>query len=321
MSFALWTTCACLATFAVAAGLTSIATGVAGRGAGAARSGDAGRTARRLLALRVLPAVVGAALALVVTLPAFLLFEPRENGETAGRIFSVLTIAGGVAIVQGLARGMAAWGASRRLHRSWTREGRPLELAGAPVPTYRITHPFPVVSIVGILRPRLFVADQVLERLSPAELQAVLAHEAGHVRAADNLKRLLVRLCPALPWRAAARRLEERWEEAAEEAADARAGAALDLAAALLKTARLAPVGARIEMPVATFHRGSALARRVKRLTRRGGAGPEASSPAPAVGAAWMIVAAAAAAAAAVAPWPQALFWAHQMVEALVHLP
>jgi Zn-dependent protease with chaperone function len=319
VSFALWTAGACLATFAVAAGLTSFAAWVAGHGARAARSGDAARTARRLLALRVLPATVGAALALVVTLPAFLRFEPRESGETVGLIFSLLAIAGGFAIGQGLARGMAAWWASRRLHRSWTREGRPLELAGAPVPACRITHPFPVVSIVGILRPRLFVADQVLEHLSPAELRAVLAHEAGHVRAADNLKRLLVRLCPALPWRAAARRLEERWEEAAEEAADARAGAALDLAAALLKTARLAPVGARIEMPVATFHEGSALARRVKRLTRRAETGPEASIPGPARGAAWVIVAAAAAA--AVALWPQVLSLAHRMVEALVHLP
>jgi len=316
VSFALWTAVACLATFAAAAGFASIVAWMAGRAAGDAGSGDAGRDADRLLALRVLPAVVAAALALVVALPAFLLFEPRDSGETAGLTFSVLAIAGGFAIVQGLARGMGAWWASRRLRRSWTREGRPLELAGAPVPAYRIRHSFPVVSIVGILRPRLFVADQVLERLSPAELRAVLAHEAAHVRAADNLKRLLVRLCPALPWGAAVRGLEERWEQAAEEAADAQAGAALDLAAALLKTARLAPAGARIEMPVATFHKGGTLARRVRRLTRAAENGLR--SPAPTRRLAWT---AAAALAAGIAVWAQTLPFAHRVLEALVHLP
>lgn len=318
MRFALWTAGACLATFAVAAGLASIAAWAAGRTSGDG-NGDAARAARRLLALRVLPAVAGAALALFVVLPAFIAFEPRDGDETAGATFWLLALAGGVAVAQGLARGLAAWCASRRLRRLWTREGRPLELLGAPVPAYRIRHSFPVVSIVGIVRPRLFVADQVLEGLTSAELRAVLAHEAGHVRAADNLKRLLVRLCPALPWRAAARALEERWEQAAEEAADARSGAALDLAAALLKTARLAPAGARMELPVASLHKGSALARRVRRLTERIDGRPGASARPPARVIPWAVTAAALAA--GVAVWAQALPYAHRVLEALVHLP
>jgi hypothetical protein len=320
VSFALWTACACLATFAVAAGLVSLAVWAAERAAGDAGSGDPRRHGRRLLALRVLPALVGAVVAAGVTLPAFLVFEPRDAAETAGLTFSLLVLAGLRAIVQGLARGTTDWRESRRLHRSWMKEGRPLALADAPVPAYRIRHPFPVVSIVGILRPRLFVAEQVLERLTPAELRAVLAHEAGHVRAADNLKRLLVRLCPALPSRSAARRLEERWEQAAEEAADARAGDSLELAAALVKTARLAPVGTRIELPVASFHKGSALARRVRRLTQTVATGAEASPPAtprPGLGA----LALAGALLVAAAAGPQVLPLAHRVLEALVRLP
>lgn len=320
MSFALWTACACLAAFAVTAGLASIAAWAAERAAGDAGRRDPARHAGRLLALRVLPALVGVVLAGGVTLPAFLLFEPRDAVETAGLTFSLLVLVGVLAIVQGLARGTTDWWESRRLHRSWMKEGRALVLAEAPVPAYRIRHPFPVVSIVGILRPRLFVADQVLERLSPAELRAVLAHEAGHVRAADNFKRLLVRLCPALPSRTAARRLEERWEQAAEEAADARAGAGLDLAAALVKTARLAPVGARIELPVASFHKGSALARRVRRLTQTVESEAEAPAPARAEGAVGAL-ALAAAVAAAFAAGPQVLPFAHRVLEALVRLP
>jgi Zn-dependent protease with chaperone function len=86
-----------------------------------------------------------------------------------------------------------------RLGRRWLREGRPLELPGAPAAAYRIRDPFPVVSVVGILRSRLFVAEQVVERLSKSELEAVLAHEAGHLAAHDNLKRLALRLAPTLP--------------------------------------------------------------------------------------------------------------------------
>lgn len=318
MSFALWTACVCLASFAAAGALAALGAWAAGRFVPDGGSDDAAVTARRLFALRLLPAMFGAAVAGGLTLPGFLLHEPRESDEVAGLVFSLLVAAGLLSIAQGLRRGAADWWASHRLHRSWTREGRPVALPGAPVPAYRIRNPFPVVSVVGILRPRLFVADQVLERLSAAELRAVLAHEAGHVAAADNLKRLLVRLCPVLPG-SAARRLEERWERAAEEAADARCGVPLDLAAALLKTARLAPVGARIELPVASFHKGSALARRVRRLTKPAAGAGEVAPPARLRGAG-RVVAVALVAAAAWA-WPQTLLLAHRVVEALVRLP
>ena len=318
MSFALWTACVCLASFAAAGALASLGAWAAGRFVPDANA-DAAVTARRLFALRLLPALLGAAVAGGLTLPGFLLHEPRESGEVAGLAFSLLVAAGLLSIARGIGRGAADWWASRRLHRSWTRAGRPLALPGAPVPAYRIRNPFPVVSVVGILRPRLFFADQVLERLSAAELRAVLAHEAGHVAAADNLKRLLVRLCPAPPWPGAARRLEKQWEQAAEEAADARCGVPLDLASALLKTARLAPVGARIELPVASFHNGSALARRVRRLTRQAGDAGDVAPPARLWGAGRAV--AVALVAADVWAWPQTLLFAHRVVEALVRLP
>jgi Zn-dependent protease with chaperone function len=317
VTFALWTICACLASFALAAGLASIGAWAAGRGVPEAATRDAARAARRLFVLRVVPIAVGLAVGVGLTLPGFLLFEPRGTGEAAGLVFYVLAAGGSLAIVQALRRAAGDWWTTRRLYRAWTREAQPVELAGTPVPAFRIRHSFPVVSVVGILRPRLFIAEQVLEHLSPAELRAVLAHEAAHVSAADNVKRLVVRLCPALPWNAAARSLEERWELAAEEAADARAGAALDLASALVKTARLAPAGARLEMSVAAFHRGDALARRVRCLVE-----PPASIPAPPRAAPIPpVVGVAVGAAAAVAAWPHTLPLVHRVVEALVRLP
>jgi hypothetical protein len=89
-----------------------------------------------------------------------------------------------------LRRSVGDFRATRRLRRLWEQEGRALPLPGSPAPAYAIRHPFPVVSVVGVLRPRLYVAEQVLERLSPSELRAVVAHEAGHLASLDNLKRL-----------------------------------------------------------------------------------------------------------------------------------
>lgn len=317
MSFALLGACAVLAVFATATGLAAVlAWPLAGRLLDAGSRHPAWR-ARRLFALRVLPALLGLALAVGLALPAYLLFEPPNASETPGLVLVLLTLAGALAIASGMHRALIGWWGSRRLGRRWLREGRPLELPGAPAAAYRIRDPFPVVSVVGILRSRLFVAEQVVERLSKPELAAVLAHEAGHLAAHDNLKRLALRLAPVLPWPAAARRLEEAWEQAAEEACDAQAGSALELAAALLKTARLAPAGSRLEVPAATFHRGGSLARRIRLLTERPEMAPASSSRglrlsgiglagAVALGLVWA---------------PSVLAGVHRLLECLVRLP
>jgi len=313
VSFALLAASAALGTFA---GVTALGSLVARALAGRVGDGDrdpAG-SARRLFALRTLPSLLGLASACGVALPAFVLYEPRGALEAPGWTFVLLAIAGAVAIAGGLRRALRDWWATRRLRREWTRQGAPLTLAGAPAPAYRIRHPFPVVTVVGILRPRLFVAEQVIERLSGPELAAVLAHEQGHVSARDNLKRIALRLAPAL-WAPEARRLEERWEQAAEEAADD--GGGLELAAALVKTARLASAGSRIDVPAAAFHRGGALARRVRRLTE---ARPSAPGPPRSRGAiSWIVLAAAVVGALA---WSLAsLAPVHGLIERVVHLP
>ena len=52
---------------------------------------------------------------------------------------------------------------------------------------------FPVVAVVGIVRPQLFVATQVADECTGRELAAIAAHEAAHVESRDNLIRLLFR--------------------------------------------------------------------------------------------------------------------------------
>ncbi|MGD8815771.1 MAG: hypothetical protein PVJ51_01205, partial [Acidobacteriota bacterium] len=99
---------------------------------------------------------------------------------------------------------------------------------------------------------------------------AILQHEAAHLENRDNLKRLLMFSAPhLLAGVMLSRSLERGWQQAAEEVADDRAGAprALDLAAALIKVARLAQGCPAPPATVAAFCQGGDIDRRVRRLT------------------------------------------------------
>ena len=54
--------------------------------------------------------------------------------------------------------------------------------------------------VVGILRPVLLVPEGLVDRLTPAQLDAILAHERAHVRAHDNLLAILHMAVEAIFW-------------------------------------------------------------------------------------------------------------------------
>ena len=265
--------CVALAAFAAATLLASVALAaawpafawMAGRAPAAAR-------ARLLLTLRALPAAIGAIAATALASRAWLAFEPRQPPESLGAPLLAVAAAGLLLLMVAGRRAWRSWRAGRDLSRRWMSEGRAVELPGVALPSYRIAHPWPVVCVVGTLRPRLFVAEAVLQSCTRDELASVLAHESGHVAARDNLKRLLLKVLPdVLPWISSGRALDKAWETASEAAADARAagarpGAGLDLAAALVRVARLAASGAWVELPARALLDGGSVAPRVKRL-------------------------------------------------------
>lgn len=269
-------------------------------------SGDA--CLRRLLPLAGLLAGV-----LLLMAPAFLLHEPAEADERPGVVASALAAFGLLLVGSAVARAVRAHRATRRVLAEWCRDAQRIELPGQPAPAYAIAHAFPVVAVVGVFRPRLFIAHRLLEELTPEELQAVLAHEAWHVRAGDNLKRWLMACAPAIGFRRLAARLEREWEEEMEIEADRGAGGALDLASALVKTARLAPAGADLRVPAAAFHGGGSIARRIDRLVRY----PRAAHAAHPGWRALAVGLAVALAASLPAAWPHL----HRLGEAVLHLP
>jgi Zn-dependent protease with chaperone function len=272
--------CICL-TLSVLLALNALASALAGvlwhALAPRVQGWDAGTRAKLLFALRVSPLAVAAALAFALIVPSYLLYEPRDSGEGVGFKLLLLACVSAAGVLLAAWRVARTWLATRRLARDWMRRAEPFEVQGAQVPAFRIRHNFPVIAVIGVLRPRLFVASQVFGALTQAELAAALAHERGHVEGRDNLKRALLQAGEdALLHAPLGRSLRRAWQSESEMAADefaAAAGpaAALDLASAIVKISKLIPRGARPTLPAGAHLLGDdddGTSRRVRNLLR-----------------------------------------------------
>lgn len=230
-----------------------------------------------LFMLRLLPAAAALVSVAVFFIPSYVLYEPNPADEVVGPKLLIIASVSAIGIAMAVWKGFASARATRHLVADWIRHAEPLAIAGGGMRAFCLRHPFPLMAIVGVFRPRLFVSQCVIETLGPKELLAALEHEAGHLAERDNLKRILMRACrdllPILPW---GRSLDRAWGRAAEAAADeyaARTGgpAALDLASALVKVARMVPDGVRPTMPAGALlvgEDGDEISWRVLRLTQ-----------------------------------------------------
>lgn len=235
--------------------------------------------AQVLIYLRLLPLACACVFVVGFIVPAYLHHEPHRTDEVVSlklAFFAAFCFAG---LALAVWRALHSWVATRRLIADWLRHAEPIKLAGVRVPVYRLQHRFPVIAVVGMARPRLFIAAHLFDKLSAEELRAAVLHEQGHLTAHDNLKRAALCACrDVLMLVPAGRTLDRAWLEQSEAAADehaAHAGGApvaLDLASALVKIARLVPEGATPRMPAGAFlvgdHNDNGLAWRVRRLAR-----------------------------------------------------
>ena len=220
---------------------------------------SAASCARIVFLLRTFPILLGVIGVTLLLAPAYIEYEPRTAHEPISIKLAIIAFVSAVGLALALVRGLAGWNATSRLKSDWLQHAELIEFPRVRIPSYRMQHQFPVIAIVGVLRPRLFIAEQVFGSLSPAELMAAIEHEAGHVVANDNLKRGLMRACrDVLVMIPSGRLLDRAWVEASEAAADEYAAergrrVALDLASALVKIARLIPAGFRPAMPAGAF--------------------------------------------------------------------
>jgi Zn-dependent protease with chaperone function len=212
------------------------------------------------------------ALAAVLVSAQIVAFARFEAGgsETAGPLLIGAALAGLAFLIDAVVSGVRSWHQTRAVISTWRASASPLTLPGWTRPAWRIERRFPVVAVVGITRPQLFVATEVADQCSAEELAAIVAHEVAHVNSRDNLLRLLFRLTPGVSLAAVVGdQLERAWMIAAEEAADGearRSTTGLELASALTKVARLAAASECQAMTGSALIGGHELQSRVRRL-------------------------------------------------------
>ena len=247
--------------------------------------GTPARRAQRLWRMRLLPVAVALATC-VFTVIGLWRFEARHNDEEVARIVIACATLGALFLMAMAVRLVKMQLETRRLLARWlegaTRFAGPNVpgLATLTIPAYRIDTRFPVVAVIGIVRPILVVDATVLDGCSREELAAILAHEQGHLDRWDNLRRALFAASPdLLAWTSIGPALRNAWREATEEAADdvaaaTSADAGEHLAGALIHVARIAqgsiPEASTAfrgsQLPASALYRGESIERRVRRL-------------------------------------------------------
>lgn len=208
-----------------------------------------------LFVMRIGPPVIAIVALAAFMIPSYLIYEPHKTEESVSWKLGTLAALSAVGVALAIWRGVRSWLATRSLLKQWLATSTPIQLDAINVPTFVVQHPFPIIAVVGALRPRLFIADQVLGSLSQEELAAAIAHECGHLAAQDNFKRTVMRISrAALLLIPCGRWLDRAWSDASESAADEYAAqrsslVALNLASALVRIAKMIPKGQQQIMP------------------------------------------------------------------------
>ncbi len=265
-------TLACYFLVYTAAALSAVS--LAQRGIGRARALEPDRGAAQLLALRLLPLILGLAVPILLCIPSYIFFEPDLSDEPVGWLCIALA-SGGLALwaLSG-ARAARALFRSIAFARRCRRAGNLRVVAGETACV--IETGTPCLALSGILRSRVVISSGIVNALSEEELAVVLLHENAHRTACDNLKRLCLLLAPG------SRALERAWTACAEYAADRKAAQnderrRLALASALVRVARFGAVPDASAITTSFMADASELESRVNRLL----ASPECGDSAP----------------------------------------
>lgn len=285
-----------------------------------------------LFVMRIGPPVIAIVAIGAFMIPSYVTYEPHTTDEFVSWKLGALATLSATGVGLALSRGVRSWLATRSLLRDWLSSSTPIKLDSISVPTFVLQHSFPIIAVVGAIRPRLFIATHVLESLSEDELAAAIAHEYGHLAARDNFKRSVMRISrAALLLIPCGRSLDRAWSEASESAADEHAAqksslVALNLASALVRIARMIPHGQRQIMPaaVSAFLVGSedspGVKVRVRRLVELAATDPHllASNASLVRCAPWFVLSVIVVVSVSIESRPQVLATVHNFVEHVV---
>jgi Zn-dependent protease with chaperone function len=199
---------------------------------------SARHTAAFLFFLRMLPLLASITFTLAVTVPSFLLLEPRATNEEVGAAPMLLGACCLSLVAFGIWRAILAQRKATQVLHEWLHGASQIE-SDIRIPVYQVGASAPALTVAGVCTPRVLVSKSASAMLSEREMQTALRHELAHVANRDNFKKLLFRVTtfPGM------RGIETAWSDAAEMAADDAAVSslddALDLASALIKLSRL----------------------------------------------------------------------------------
>lgn len=232
---------------------------------------SANRRVKLIFALRVLPTIGAFLFVSAFLLPAYFLFEPYNTKEVVTYKLALPALISAFGALLAFSRvGVKLW-RTRRLVADWLSSAERVSVADTETPLFCIEYEFPLIAVVGVLRPKMFIARSVFNSLSEDEFRAAIAHEHGHLVMRDNLKRVVLGVCRDLLVVPINRQFDRLWSETAEAAADEYAvkngdqKTALNLAAAIVKIARIAP----LNLKPATLSGASLLTEQTGDLTWR----------------------------------------------------
>ena len=126
-----------------------------------------------------------------------MIFEPVRAVELVGPALVALAGAGALLLLAAVALAIRTTSVTIGLERAWLRSATAFDFdPPAGIPAYAIDSPAPIVALVGVLSPKLLAARAVIGACSQHELANIVAHEHGHFRSMDNLKRWFMTCAP-----------------------------------------------------------------------------------------------------------------------------
>src|ERR1044071_5802249 len=117
-----------------------------------------------LFVMRIGPPVLAIIAVVVFMIPSYLAYEPHTTDESVSWKLGLLATLSAIGVGLAIWRGLRSWFATRSLLREWLASSTRVELDTITVPTFILQHSFPIIAVVGALRPRLFIARRSEER-------------------------------------------------------------------------------------------------------------------------------------------------------------
>ena len=235
----------------------------------------AGRAAKFLFSLRLLPVLASLFAVLTFCVPSYLLLEPFQGTERVGLLCLLFVAILAAQWCSSVFRSCNAVLKSWRYLLACQKAALIRQVPGEPSTIWEIPGQIPFLAVAGLARHQFIASGKVIDLLSPDELQVALQHERAHATSLDNLKHLVFLALPGvLPGLHGFRKLEQAWSSFAERSADDAATAGdphrgVLLAAALVRIAKFQQPSQSQPLLSCIITDGSELASRVSHLLGR----------------------------------------------------